>query len=150
MSQMTFVPYQPVHRQGCLELFYSNQGKYLGAEEVDDFTRYLDVFADISHFHVLVEDEQVIGCGGVSVHNDCSHLCWGLIKRDRHKQGLGKKLLEFRLNLMQKLALPYPLRLETSQHTMGFFAKYGFEVTAHHKDGFAIGIDNVQMALHKP
>ena len=39
------------------------------------------------------------------------------------------------------------VEIETTQHSRGFFARYGFVETAHVPDGFAPGMDRVDMTL---
>ncbi len=50
---------------------------------------------------------------------------------------------EYRLGRIVELFGQVVIRVETSQHTRGFFEKYGFETKATKVDGFGPGIDYV-------
>ena len=60
---------------------------------------------------------------------------------------LQARLTEARLALARTLPGVERLILSTSQHTQGFYAGFGFAVTAHTPDGFGPGLDRVDMAL---
>jgi len=74
-------------------------------------------------------------------------LCWGMIRRDRHRAGLGTKLLLFRLAKAAQELSARSVRLDTSQHSVGFFRKHGFVTTATAKDYYGPGLDRFDPRL---
>lgn len=68
-----------------------------------------------------------------------------MIHRDYHKQGLGQKITEYRLRLMHNKYPHLDHRVETSQHTVGFYESMGFKTEHIIPDGFAKGLDKYEM-----
>lgn len=153
---MTFRPYRPDDRAACLAVFDSNTPPYFDPAERALFGAFLD--GQPPAYFVIEEDGQVIACGGVAVHPDpaagvalsptSAGLTWGMAARGQHGRGVGTRLLHGRLD-WTRTHRPEVLemRLATSQLTQGYDARQGFRVTAHEPDGFAPGIDRVEMAL---
>lgn len=71
-----------------------------------------------------------------------------MVDRNRHRNGLGKILLLRRLEAMFRIYGPMTVHLTTSQHSAGFFARFGFRTTEVQVDGLAAGLDRVEMELH--
>ncbi|SHG78953.1 GNAT family N-acetyltransferase [Ferrimonas marina] len=147
--------YSTQYRDACLALFDSNVGKYFAPSERADFIEFLDNQAAQGHYLVFIESGKVVACGGVAASDDSedatkpahSAFCWGMVRHDLHGKGLGSELTQQRLDLVVKLGLPSQVRMETSQHTEGFYARFGFEAVEREKDGFAPGIDKVVMTM---
>jgi N-acetylglutamate synthase-like GNAT family acetyltransferase len=97
---------------------------------------------------VIEHEGSVAGCGGyVSEDKSMASLVWGMVRSDLHRLGLGRFLLLFRLRrISQTMSVPI-VRVGTSQHTMAFFEKQGFKAVSVEKDGFAPGIDRVEMVM---
>ena len=53
----------------------------------------------------------------------------------------------FRLRGITKAGGVQLVSLGTSQHTAAFFEKQGFKVTSIRKDGYAPGVDRVEMMM---
>ena len=58
-------------------------------------------------------------------------------------------MLRVRVDTLFKIADLHQVTIDTSQHSAGFFAKFGFHVTDVLKDGFDVGIDQVSMTLSR-
>ncbi len=43
--------------------------------------------------------------------------------------------------------LPCEVVLDTSQHSRGFFERFGFQQVARHRDGYGPGLDRCEMRL---
>jgi predicted GNAT family N-acyltransferase len=143
----SFRRYDPSDKAACLALFDSNCPKYFAPSERADFEGFLgDLDCDYS---VLLADGEVAGCGGIHVDtaNGQGKLCWGMVDNSRHKSGLGKALLEFRLAAIRANPDATHIHIDTSQHTAPFFEKYGFNITAQTTDGYGPDIDHVEMLL---
>jgi GNAT superfamily N-acetyltransferase len=72
-----------------------------------------------------------------------------MVHRRWHRHGVGRALLDARIARLWALAMTQ-IRVHTSQHSAGFFARAGFAEVAVTPDGFAPGIDQVTMLLQRP
>jgi len=141
----SFVPYSAEHREGCLAVFDGNADRYFAPFERDLFAKFLNTRASSEPFFVLLEAERVIGCGGYYFENGAVYLNWGMIERSQHGSGHGRFLLDRRIEQIRTEYVGLPIRIETTQHTQGFFQKQGFSVISCTPDGFAAGLDKVEM-----
>src|ERR1700720_5055581 len=139
--------YSPLDRAACLAVFDSNSPQFFNLAERPDFERFLDA-VDCSYF-VMEHDGAIAGCGGYAIAEDASlaSLVWGMVRADLHKLGFGRFLLLFRLREITKAGGVELVRLGTSQHAAPFFEKQGFKVTGIRKDGYASGMDRVEMVM---
>ncbi len=143
---MNIRPYHPNDRTRCLQLFDSNFPKYFAQEEKASFISWLDnpIRED---YEVLTVDNTIIACGGIyfAPHENAAGLAWGMVHNSFHKMGYGKQLTLYRL---EKLMIQFPdvtHKVETSQHTFGFYQLMGFKTVDIVKDGFAPGLDKYVM-----
>lgn len=74
-------------------------------------------------------------------------MCWGMIKRNKHKLGFGKVLLNFRIEQSKILFPEIKIALGTSQYTFNFFEKFGFKTVCYEKDHWGKDLDLYQMEL---
>ena len=136
-----------------MDIFRSNLPIFFDPSEEVEFSQFLREGAQ--DFYVLSEQSSVRACGGyfVDAEENRAGLAWGMVHRDFHKTGLGKKLLAFRLRKIQADFPGIPVLLNTSQHTYKFFERSGFEVEKVTPDGYGAGLDRYDMKLaasHKP
>ncbi|WP_420595545.1 GNAT family N-acetyltransferase [Deinococcus sp.] len=144
-----FRPYAPADRPVCLTLFDSNLPRYFAEHERTDFAAFLNkVEAESEPYFVIERDASVVACGGVGYEEfpTLAYLSWGMVRGELHGTGLGTQLTQFRLDWLR---LHWPAathtKIETSQHTEGFYARFGFEVVEREQDGFGPGLDKVLM-----
>jgi predicted GNAT family N-acyltransferase len=130
-----------------MDLFMSNTPRYFGVEEAEDFRKFLD--APVCDFFVVTQNATIVACGGHGYHDkkQAFILAWGMVRADLHKTGLGKFLLTERLKRIYKDSGESLVKIETSQHSKGFFERFGFVVTNTIENYFAPGIDRVDMEL---
>jgi L-amino acid N-acyltransferase YncA len=144
----TLRSYRETDREACLALFDSNVPRFFAADERGAYAAFLDRLP--GPYYVIEDAGRVIAGGGTSRHRsepDAAILCWGMVEGGRHRSGIGRRLLEERL---QRLFADEGVRTvvsNTSQHSAGFFARFGFETVAAEPDGFAPGIDRLEMRL---
>ncbi len=146
---MNITRYTSAHRQACLEIFESNQPRYFAEEEKPGFLQWLDGHTDRQPYFVVKENVKVVACGGIfldAAHNEAG-LAWGMVHGDYHKLGYGKRFTLYRLALLCETWPEAAHKIETSQHTEGFYAKMGFQTVKIEKNGFAEGIDKYIMHL---
>jgi N-acetylglutamate synthase-like GNAT family acetyltransferase len=145
---------------GCLNAFKSNVPIFFTATEITDFELFLNRFEQLNfeetqervYYYVVVVDGKVVGCGGFGFYNPTEDitLIWGLIHNNYHKTGLGEQLLSHRL---QQITALYPGKLvtiDTTQHSYGFFEKYGFVTLKITLDFYTKGMHRYDMVLQKP
>lgn len=143
-----FRPFRPDDITACLAIFDGNCPRFFAPSEREEFAAFLTAPHPADAPYLVLEDEgDILACGGIAVSGPDAHLTWGMVARDRHGQRLGTRLTEARLALARTLPGVERLILSTSQHTQGFYAGFGFAVTAHTPDGFGPGLDRVDMAL---
>lgn len=141
-------PYRASDRAGCLAVFDSNRPRYFTAEERPLFERFLDALP--GPYFVIEEGNGVIlACGGWATEETgrIASFCWGMVRQDRHGQGLGRQLTVARLASIRADPRIGRVRLDTSQHTRGFYAGMGFQVLSVEADGYAPGMDRCEMEL---
>ena len=141
-------PYQAADKQACLDLFRGNIPHFFAPHEEAEFTDFLEHEIKDCDYFVLEGDRKPLGCGGTYSVGSVAGLCWGLVDHARHRRGLGSFLLRGRL---ERLYNHHPgveeVRLDTSQHSQGFFARFGFVTTTITRDGYAPGLDRYDMKL---
>ena len=142
---MEIEPYTQDKFDQCVEIFKSNLNKYFADYELEEFKSFLNQVAHKSSYFVVLEMDEVVGCGGYEEYKNEFTLTWGMIRRDLHGKGYGKKLTRYRLNAIRTEYPNSVIRIDTSQHTQGFYEKQGFKIEAIEKDGYKPGLDKYIM-----
>lgn len=144
---MQLRPYRPEDRTACLAVFDSNVPSSFLERERPDFARHLDHMP--GPFLVVESGGRIVACGGYAESTDRTalDLCWGMVARSHHHRGLGTLLLEARLRDARRHYPDRDVRMNTSQHTVGFFERHGFRTVRVTKDGYARGVDRYDLVL---
>jgi hypothetical protein len=140
-------PYAAADKDTCLALFASNMPTFFCAAEMPGFAGFLD---RLPCPYFLVEDRgEAVGCGGyfVDTATGIATLIWGIVRRDRHRHGIGRFLLRSRLAKIAADPTAVKVVLNTSQHTTGFFEREGFVVQSITLDGYFPGLHRHDMEL---
>ncbi|WP_161882888.1 GNAT family N-acetyltransferase [Deinococcus alpinitundrae] len=144
--------YTPTDRSACLELFSSNVPGFFTEHERTDFATFLDRVEGVEDgaepYFVLEREGEVVACGGVGHETfpTLAYLSWGMVRGDLHGTGLGSDLTRSRLDWLRRhWPAASHVKIDTSQSTEGFYARYGFEVMEREQDGFGPGLDRVRM-----
>jgi ribosomal-protein-alanine N-acetyltransferase len=139
--------YEDRDQPALKEVFFSNVPVYFHEQEWPDFDEFLR--ADVGkecHYDVVEKDGKPVGAGGIALNEDNTvSLCWGMVRADLHKTGLGKALLEHRLKRSEELFPGCPLTVSTSQHAYGFFERFGFDTFHIETNFWAKGIHLFKM-----
>ena len=143
--------YTTADRSACLVVFDSNVPEFFVLPEREEFADFLNALPGP---YLIVEDEAgvVCGCGGYAIdaETNTADMCWGMVLRDRHGTGLGRLLLDARLERVHSdpaAEAVEAVALHTSQHTRGFYERRGFGVERVVPDGYAPGLDRCDMRL---
>ena len=144
---MIFRLYTHQDQDACMALFDSNMDKYFVPRERAEFHAFLNPKPN-DYYVIEAAEGQILACGGIHVdENGVGRLTWGMSHRERHGQGLGKMLTQRRLELIKANPNARTVLLDTSQHTSGFYEKFGFQVTKIIKDGFGPNLHHYEMRL---
>jgi N-acetylglutamate synthase-like GNAT family acetyltransferase len=150
--------YIPEDREACIAAFKSNVPKYFTEDEVRDFEKFLTRIESTEQkqqiktlYYVVLHDNKVVGCGGFGDKDGrrVITLAWGLMHKNYHKKGFGKKLLLHRLREIERHFPGLPLVVDTTQHTYKFFESFGFIVTKVTNDFYAPGLHRYDMDFVK-
>ena len=142
---MDLRPYRPADRDACLAVFDSNTPGFFEAHERAGFAEFL--LCPNHRYFVMQHDGAIVGCGGYCVWAEQARLEWGMVRREWHRQGLGRFLLLFRLREITKTGGVQMVGVGTSQHAAPFFVRQGFKVVSVEKDGYAAGLDRVELTM---
>jgi ribosomal protein S18 acetylase RimI-like enzyme len=110
------------------------------------FERFLDKLP--GPFQVLENAAgTIVACGGYAIVEDQNQadFCWGMVQTQWQGQGLGKQLSLERLRQIRANPQIKSVRLNTSQHTVGFYESLGFRRIAITRDGYGPGLDRYDM-----
>lgn len=144
---MMFRAYRSEDRETCLAIFDSNVPRFFAPEERAEFADFL---AHPLGFYFVLTDatDEVVACGGYGEIGESGVLTWGMVRRDLHKQGLGRLLLRERIESL-KQTLPHlrDIRMNTSQYSVHFFEREGFRATQIKMNGFAPGLHEYHLSL---
>ena len=137
-------------RDACLQVFDTNVPEFFRDPEREEFERFLDDLP--GPYIVLQRGAEVIGCGGYALREagEVADLCWGMIRRDHHRTGLGAELAAMRVRLALEDPRVRELALSTSQHTVGFYQKVGFTLLSVEPSGYGPGLDRCEMRMDAP
>jgi N-acetylglutamate synthase-like GNAT family acetyltransferase len=135
--------YEPADREPCLRVLDTNVPEYFLASDREEVARFLDDLARLGIRYFVVEDEvgRIVACGGVGVDDATkdARMCWGMVDRALHRQGIGRALLEHRLRVAKSLGAK-TASLATISKVEGFFAHEGFTFTSGEDDHYAPGM----------
>lgn len=144
----------PEYKNALLAIFKSNMPLYFAEEELPLFIAFLNKDVFVKNYAVVFQENTIVGCGGIALNQPTEYtneqhviMTWGMVDRKNHKVGFGKKLLEFRVQQAKVLFPGIKIALGTTQHTYGFFEKYGFKTVYFKKDHWSKGLDLYQMEL---
>ena len=141
---MELRPYRSDDAAACLALFDTNVPAYFASEERPGYAEFLAAMP--VPYLVLLEDDRIVGCGGVGLRDGEARMCWGIVDGARHRAGLGTRLLLERLVAGAELGATRA-GLDTIPRTVPFFARFGFVVVREVEDGYGPGLHRRDMQL---
>ncbi|WP_203236799.1 GNAT family N-acetyltransferase [Nocardia panacis] len=125
-----------------------NTPEFFAPEELAEFAEFLD---DPGEYFVVEEDGRTLACGGWAIKPDgTASLCWGMVVHTHHRRGIGSYLFRERMRLIREDGTASAVKLVTSQHSRPFYERLGFTVTGIRPEGFAPGLDAVDMRWDRP
>jgi GNAT superfamily N-acetyltransferase len=144
-TNMSIRPYCPSDKASCLEVFQSNVPQFFLPYEAESFAEYLDEMQ--GGFWVVVELDVVVACGGyeIDAQEGEGWICWVMVRPSHHRRGLGRLLV---LTGLQAMAEVVPVvRVDTHQHSRGFFERMAFVLEEETTDGYGPGLDCYELSM---
>ena len=136
--------YTLADKAACLDIFESNIPDYFDNSERGMLSNFLQRHQ--GEYFVVEQDGSVIGSGGYArEEGGQARFTWGMVHRDHHGAGHGRMLAEHRLAEIERSGDYSEAELFTTPKVAPFFRKFGFFDAEVKKDGFAPGMDQVQM-----
>jgi N-acetylglutamate synthase-like GNAT family acetyltransferase len=133
-------------RQSCLQVLDGNTPEFFVPKDRDEFSRFLDNLP--GPYFVIEDRELIVACGGWAMDaEEVAALTWGMVRRDLHRQGIGRDLLHYRLRAIWADGHAKVVQLRTVPPVQEFFARQGFDVVDVVPNGYGAGLDRVTMAL---
>ncbi|WDF70157.1 GNAT family N-acetyltransferase [Sphingobacterium oryzagri] len=138
-------PYLPQDKDSVLELMSLLVPTYFAEEEIADLDHYLD--QEIELYFVAERQGKIVAAAGINFEKaeGIGKLSWDFVHPEAHGQGLGTKLLQHRIHILQSLDDIKTISVRTSQMAYRFYEKNGFETVAIKKDFWAPGFDMYKM-----
>lgn len=145
---MRLIPYTIQYKDDCQKIFDDNTPQFFDPAERVDFAKFLED-PQCPYFVVTHDEEQILGCGGyyVSENSKDAGLCWGMIDRRWHKQGIGTFLFQERLEKIQVEGGAKRIIMDTSQESFGFYQRFGFKITKVTENGYGVGLWQYDLVL---
>jgi len=137
-------PFSQDDLEAVVAIFRSNIPKYFGPSEEPGLREFLG--GPTEYYYVIESEGEVAGAGGIGLNDDDTvSLCWGMVHERHLGTGLGKLVTEYRIERSREVFGNKAMVISTSQHTEGFYKKFGFVTVEHTPDGFGPGIDICKM-----
>ena len=148
MTSLTVRGYTRDDLDSCLEVFDSNVPRFFTMEERAGYATFLEDLPG-PYLVLVAPSRAVIGCGGYAVADGSvvADLCWGMVRQEWHGKGAGRSLTEARIERIRRDGNVTAIALGTSQHTSAFYEHLGFKTTRVEVDGYAPGLDRIDMRL---
>lgn len=134
-------------RADCLRLFEENTPHFFAPQERAEYEAFLDKAA-CRYLVMRVRNERTIAAGGYYMTGQpgLGALAWGIVARSWQRCGIGRELLRLRLSRLRTSGAQ-SVRVRTSPLSRGFFERHGFREVSVVPNGFAPGIDLVELKL---
>ena len=138
-------PYIPTDKVHLLRIFRANIPKYFDENEINDFEAYLEQRADT--YLTTEVDATIVGGTGYYVKeaDKSGRITWIFFDPSYAGQGLGKKAVNYCLQLFGKDNRVEKFKVTTSQFAYKFFEKFGYRITRIEKNHWGEGLDLFEM-----
>lgn len=142
---MTLRPYSPSDKPKLLNLMQLLIPRYFAEAELEDFATYLD--HELEDYFVVEDAGETIACGGINYfpEDHKARISWDMVHPAQQGKGVGRKLVEHRLEQIYKTPGLLLAEVRTTQLVYPFYQRLGFELEKVEKDFWAPGFDLYQM-----
>lgn len=156
MRGVALRPWTLADLEGCLALARSNVPDFILPHEVAEYGAWLlrscgpDADRGDACAYFVLEDgaASLAACGGIAFAEGApvATLCWGLVRRDLHRRGIGTRMIVERLALARARGVEV-VAMDTIPASVGFFQRQGFVEVARTRDGYGPGLDRIDLEL---
>jgi hypothetical protein len=142
--------YTYTDKEDLLDIFHSNCPKYFKEDDLEDFTSFLDTYAD-ERFKVIMSNGKVIGCGGHYIkHSDrVIGIAWVMFRRFSIGRGnilkVSSELFNHILASIQSEGVFYDIVVNTTRLLEKSFERFGFKTEMIIHKGFGVDLDHYVM-----
>lgn len=128
-------------KNSVLEILRANTPEFFALSEEKDFINYLD--REIEDYFVVEETDKILACGGINYFPKevKARISWDMVDPQSHRNGIGARLMEHRIQLLKNNAEINFIEVRTSQHAYLFYEKMGFEIIQIEQNFWAEGFD---------
>jgi GNAT superfamily N-acetyltransferase len=140
-------PYTGEDKPPLIDLLRLNIPRYFAQSEESDFAAYLD--HEREDYFVVEEGGKLVGSGGINYFpaTGVARLSWDIVHPDFQGQGIGKKLIHYRIGQIRNHPAIRVVMVRTTQLVYPFYQKAGFMLDKVEQDYWAQGFDLYQMTL---
>ena len=130
-----------------IELLRKNTPDYFDPSEEKHFVNYLE--NKVEDYFVFEDNSEIIGAGGINYYPEqkLARISWDIIAPQAQGKGIGKKLIQHRINTLKASQNMDVIVVRTSQHAYKFYEKMGFTLEKIDKDFWAKNYDLYQMKM---
>ena len=113
--------YQLNDKENILNLIRLNTPEYFAPSEESDLIFYLD--NETEDYFVVEENNIIVGCGGInySKEENAAVISWDIIHPEHQGKGIGKQLLQYRIDFVKQSSKYKTILVRTSQLTDKFY-----------------------------
>ncbi|MBL7924684.1 MAG: GNAT family N-acetyltransferase [Bacteroidia bacterium] len=140
--------YREDDKAAVLQLFRLNTPASFSVLEEKDLLHYLE--REREAYFVLERNRELLGCGGYHLSGDqtCGTICWDIFHPSFQRQGLGSRLLDYRLSRLKACSGLHTITVRTSQMAYRFYGKHGFVLRETVEDYWAKGFHLYRMEIN--
>lgn len=133
--------YNSSDRDKIIQLFRRNTPLYFHPTEEADLVHYLDY--QIEDYFVFENNKEILGAGGINyeMESKTAIISWDFIHPSHHRKGIGRLLMERRLDHIQSKKYFNKIKVRTSQLSYKFYEKLGFQLKEIKLDYWQKGFD---------
>lgn len=130
-------PYTHQDKIKVIDLLRQNTPKYFDPSEENDLVKYLE--HELEDYFVYEENSQIMAAGGINYFPEekSARISWDIIHPQSQGRGIGRKLIEHRMNHIKNNKNIDSVIVRTSQNAYLFYEKMGFTLEKVEKDYWA-------------
>ncbi|MDY3339432.1 GNAT family N-acetyltransferase [Riemerella anatipestifer] len=134
MESLIIREYQEGDKDNLLSILKLNIPHFFAEEELNDFKIYLE--QKIEYYFVAEYKGKIVGSRGINLEHasKIAKISWDFINPQYHGLGIGRKLLEYRIDIIKVMHKDYKIIVRTSQYVYPFYEKNGFVLESIIKD----------------
>jgi len=132
-------------KTAVVDLLKINTPEYFDLSEEKDLIAYLE--NELEDYFVVEIESVIVGAGGINYFPEerIARISWDMIHPDFQGRGVGKTLIQYRIDHIKAKSFYNTIEVRTSQLVAKFYHKMGFEIVSIKKDYWAKGYDLYQM-----